>query len=58
MVLLDPPAPAAREEVGLGAVGARRLGIMRKVMMSFHIQKLCRKWCIPDGIGSWRSGYS
>lgn len=25
MVLLDPPAPAARVDVGLGAVGARRL---------------------------------
>jgi hypothetical protein len=25
MVLLDPPAPAARVELGLGAVGARRL---------------------------------
>lgn len=41
MVLLDPPAPAARDDVGLGAVGARRLKIMRKCMMSF-LSRRCR----------------
>lgn len=44
MVLLDPPAPAARVELGLGAVGALRL--MVKTLMS------CRS--IEEAFGSQR----
>jgi hypothetical protein len=56
MVLLDPPAPAARVEVGLGAVGALRLYDSLISMTMTRQPAVAKDLGSPDGIGTGWSG--